>query len=80
MIDLSIQFPIRPRQRLGRRRRRHGFDWHQRIGKDELAKALTLESAHALTSIFKKLGFLYVTLDLEGYRTFAFTQRDVDVS
>ena len=46
----------------------HGNLVRIEIGKDELAKALTLESAHALTSIFKKLGFLYVTLDLEGYR------------
>jgi pyridinium-3,5-biscarboxylic acid mononucleotide sulfurtransferase len=38
------------------------------IAKDELPKALTLESAKALTAIFKQLGFLYVTLDLEGYR------------
>jgi pyridinium-3,5-biscarboxylic acid mononucleotide sulfurtransferase len=46
----------------------HGNLVRIEIGKDELAKALTLETAHALTSIFKKLGFLYVTLDLEGYR------------
>ncbi|MBV9154780.1 MAG: hypothetical protein JO097_00850, partial [Acidobacteriaceae bacterium] len=38
------------------------------IAKDELEKALMIESAHALTNIFKQLGFLYVTLDLEGYR------------
>ena len=46
----------------------HGNLVRIEIGKDELAKALTVESAHALTSIFKQLGFLYVTLDLEGYR------------
>ena len=46
----------------------HGTLVRIEIGKDELAKALTLESAHALASIFKQLGFLYVTLDLEGYR------------
>jgi pyridinium-3,5-biscarboxylic acid mononucleotide sulfurtransferase len=38
------------------------------IARDELPKALTLESAQAFTTIFKQLGFLYVTLDLEGYR------------
>ena len=46
----------------------HGNLVRIEIGKDELAKALTLESAQALTSIFKQFGFLYVTLDLEGYR------------
>ncbi len=38
------------------------------IAKDELARALTPEMAAAFTAIFKKLGFKYVTLDLEGYR------------
>ncbi len=38
------------------------------IAKDELVRALTPEMAAAFTSIFKKLGFKYVTLDLEGYR------------
>ena len=34
----------------------------------ELPRALTLEMAGTFTSIFKPLGFHYVTLDLEGYR------------
>lgn len=38
------------------------------IAKDELARALTPEMAARFTEIFKKLGFKYVTLDLEGYR------------
>lgn len=38
------------------------------IARDELARALTAEMAAAFTEIFKKLGFKYVTLDLEGYR------------
>jgi uncharacterized protein len=38
------------------------------IAKDELARALTPEMAAEFTAIFKKLGFKYVTLDLEGYR------------
>jgi len=29
---------------------------------------MTLEMSRAFTGIFKKLGFHYVTLDLEGYR------------
>jgi uncharacterized protein len=33
-----------------------------------LPRALTPETAEAFSAIFKQLGFLYVTLDLEGYR------------
>jgi pyridinium-3,5-biscarboxylic acid mononucleotide sulfurtransferase len=46
----------------------HGELARIEIAKDELASALTLESAQAFSAIFKQLGFLYVTLDLEGYR------------
>ena len=46
----------------------HGDLVRIEVAKEELAKALTAESAAAFTSIFKRLGFLYVTLDLEGYR------------
>jgi uncharacterized protein len=38
------------------------------ISPEELAKALDLRFAAQVTSIFKGLGFHYVTLDLEGYR------------
>jgi uncharacterized protein len=46
----------------------HGDLARIEIAKEELPKALTIPMASELTSIFKKLGFLYVTLDLEGYR------------
>lgn len=46
----------------------HGDLVRIEIAKDEMAKALTPESAAAFTAIFRPLGFLYVTLDLEGYR------------
>jgi uncharacterized protein len=46
----------------------HGELVRIEIARDELQKALTLEAAGALTRIFRQLGFLYVTLDLEGYR------------
>lgn len=46
----------------------HGELARIEIAKDELPKALTVEMAAALSAIFKRLGFLYVTLDLEGYR------------
>jgi pyridinium-3,5-biscarboxylic acid mononucleotide sulfurtransferase len=48
--------------------RYHGELVRIEIGKSELEKALNLEMAAKLTEIFKSLGFLYVTLDLEGYR------------
>ena len=46
----------------------HGDLARIEIAKDELPRALSLEMAHAFSAIFKRLGFLYVTLDLEGYR------------
>ncbi len=46
----------------------HGELVRIEVAKDELAKALTPEMAQAFAAIFKPLGFLYVTLDLEGYR------------
>ncbi|MBV8810536.1 MAG: ATP-dependent sacrificial sulfur transferase LarE [Acidobacteriaceae bacterium] len=48
--------------------RYHGELVRIEIAKDELPKALTTEMAETFTRIFRKLGFLYVTLDLEGYR------------
>jgi uncharacterized protein len=42
------------------------------IAPDELPRALTPEMAHRLVEIFKGLGFRFVTLDLEGYRTGSF--------
>ena len=38
------------------------------IAPEELERALNIEMARKLTSIFKSLGFKFVTLDLEGYR------------
>ncbi|HEX4772559.1 MAG TPA: ATP-dependent sacrificial sulfur transferase LarE [Bryobacteraceae bacterium] len=48
--------------------RYHGELVRIEIAKDELQKALTSEMAEVFSKIFKQLGFLYVTLDLEGYR------------
>jgi len=39
------------------------------FGSDDLKKALDPEVARQLAERFKKLGYMYVTLDLEGYRT-----------
>ncbi len=46
----------------------HGELARIEIAKEELPRALSLEMAQAFSAIFKRLGFLYVTLDLEGYR------------
>jgi uncharacterized protein len=39
------------------------------FGRKDLEKALNPEIARSLAAKFKKLGYKYVTLDLEGYRT-----------
>jgi uncharacterized protein len=39
------------------------------IAPEELPRALNPEMAHRFVEIFKPLGFAFVTLDLEGYRT-----------
>ncbi len=46
----------------------HGDLVRLEIAKDELPKALNVDCSRAFARIFKQLGFLYVTLDLEGYR------------
>ena len=46
----------------------HGELVRIEIARDEMDKALTPASAAAFAKIFRQLGFLYVTLDLEGYR------------
>ena len=49
--------------------RHHGTIARIEIARDELARALTLEMAAEFTRIFKQLGFKFVTLDLEGFRS-----------
>lgn len=49
--------------------RHHGELVRIEIAPEELPKALAPEMAQRFTEIFKKLGYKYVTLDLEGYRT-----------
>src|SRR5262249_30086981 len=49
--------------------RHHGDIVRIEIGRDELARALTAEMARDFTITFKKLGFKFVTLDLEGFRS-----------
>lgn len=59
-------------RRLGFRQfrvRHHGEIARIEIAREELARAMTMEMAAELTAIFKGLGFAYVTLDLEGFRS-----------
>ena len=49
--------------------RHHGDIVRIEIAGDELPRAFTTEMASEFTRIFKGLGFKYVTLDLEGFRS-----------
>ena len=49
--------------------RHHGDIVRIEIAREELARALTAEMATEFTRIFKALGFKFVTLDLEGFRS-----------
>jgi uncharacterized protein len=49
--------------------RHHGEIVRIEIAQDELARALTAEMVAQFTAIFKQLGFKFVTLDLEGFRS-----------
>ena len=49
--------------------RHHGEIVRIEIGGSELSRALTSEMAAEFTRIFKTLGFKFVTLDLEGFRS-----------
>jgi uncharacterized protein len=54
--------------------RHHGEIVRIEIAREELARALTMEMASQFTSIFKKLGFKFVALDLEGFRSGSMNQ------
>jgi uncharacterized protein len=49
--------------------RHHGDIVRIEIADAELPRALNLEMAGKITAAFKQLGFKFITLDLEGYRT-----------
>jgi pyridinium-3,5-biscarboxylic acid mononucleotide sulfurtransferase len=48
--------------------RYHGEVVRIEIAREEMPRAMTMEVFGRFTTIFKDLGFKYVTLDLEGYR------------
>jgi pyridinium-3,5-biscarboxylic acid mononucleotide sulfurtransferase len=50
------------------RTRFHGELVRIEIAPEELPRALDIDMSRKLTTIFKRLGYKYITLDLEGYR------------
>lgn len=54
--------------------RHHGEIVRIEIARDELPRALSETMAREFTSIFKGLGFKFVTLDLEGFRSGSMNQ------
>jgi uncharacterized protein len=54
--------------------RHHGEIVRIEIARDELPRALSEEMARKFTAIFKTLGFKFVTLDLEGFRSGSMNQ------
>jgi pyridinium-3,5-biscarboxylic acid mononucleotide sulfurtransferase len=50
------------------RTRFHGELVRIEVAREEMEKALNLEMAGKLTDLFRKLGYKFVTLDLQGYR------------
>ena len=49
--------------------RHHGDIVRIEIAREEMSRALTAEMAAEFTRVFKALGFKFVTLDLEGFRS-----------
>jgi uncharacterized protein len=49
--------------------RHHGEIVRIEVAREELSKALTPAMAAEFTRVFKPLGFKFVTLDLEGFRS-----------
>jgi uncharacterized protein len=49
--------------------RHHGETVRLEIAREEMPRALTMEIMDRMTSHFRALGFKYVTLDCEGYRS-----------
>jgi len=54
--------------------RHHGEIVRIEIARDELPRALTAEMAREFTKVFTGLGFKFVTLDLEGFRSGSLNQ------
>ncbi|MCS6884238.1 MAG: ATP-dependent sacrificial sulfur transferase LarE [Acidobacteriota bacterium] len=62
------------------RLRHHGDIARIELGIDELERALVPTTAQAIVNGIKSLGFRYVTIDLEGYRTGSVSAAKVDIT
>jgi uncharacterized protein len=49
--------------------RHHGELARIEIAREDLARALTLEMFDAMTNALRSIGFVYITLDTQGYRS-----------
>jgi uncharacterized protein len=54
--------------------RHHGDIARIEIARDEMPKALTVETFDNLSREFKRIGFRFVTIDVDGYRTGALNE------
>ena len=54
--------------------RHHGDVARIEIARDELERALSLEMFDRLSREFKSIGFRFVTIDVDGYRTGALNE------
>jgi len=54
--------------------RHHGETVRIEVAREELPRALSPEMAQKFTAVFKQLGFKFVTLDLEGFRSGSMNQ------
>ena len=50
------------------------------IARDELSAALNLETFDRISSAFKKIGFRFVAIDVDGYRTGALNETLTQIS
>jgi uncharacterized protein len=55
--------------------RHHGDVARVELASDEMARALEPDMAHAIVRALKAVGYRYVTLDLQGYRTGSLNER-----
>jgi uncharacterized protein len=54
--------------------RHHGELARVEIAREEMAQALTMGTLDAMTAMLRKVGFVYVTLDMQGYRSGSMNQ------
>ena len=60
--------------------RHHGDLARIEIARNELAAALSLEMFDRISAAFKKIGFRFVAIDVDGYRTGALNETLTQIS